>query len=345
MARLPKLPKLPKPPKLPDLLERKIYKTGQTRGADDDEIYQNRVSRTGTVLIPHACFKRWLMPNKQAYEKGSIVLISPDTYFKDAHIAATLLKDGLTLGVNALVFYETKTQWRDNNPETLKWTPAHKRIAPPEGTLGGEYVARISATTATKDSEKINRGFTSKKPKGAGIRVYEYADKKTIAHCRLQLEALFWRCYDAHKVAVFNEMKEEDATLRKTYILSECHKNGLLDLERITAARMLNGAGQTICPLCLEPLSAQGFFNRMAQAEGRVVLDLTITQLNLFHIEELRLGEWNHRPYNLGWGHHHCNVVVKDSGITKTLKWMQDVVTRNITEGHLQTPVSSNKAI
>ena len=35
-------------PKLPSLLDRKIYKTGQTRGADDDEIYQNRVSRTSS---------------------------------------------------------------------------------------------------------------------------------------------------------------------------------------------------------------------------------------------------------------------------------------------------------
>lgn len=28
---------------LPKLLKTKIYKTGQTRGADDDSIYQNRV--------------------------------------------------------------------------------------------------------------------------------------------------------------------------------------------------------------------------------------------------------------------------------------------------------------
>ena len=32
-------------PKLPQLLERKLSKTGQTRGADDDVIFQNRVSR------------------------------------------------------------------------------------------------------------------------------------------------------------------------------------------------------------------------------------------------------------------------------------------------------------
>lgn len=41
-------------PKLPQLLDRKIYKTGQTRGADDDVIYQNRVARNSTVLIPYS---------------------------------------------------------------------------------------------------------------------------------------------------------------------------------------------------------------------------------------------------------------------------------------------------
>ena len=42
-----------RPPKLPNLLGRKISKTGQTRGADDDVIYQNRVNRSNTVLIPY----------------------------------------------------------------------------------------------------------------------------------------------------------------------------------------------------------------------------------------------------------------------------------------------------
>ncbi len=36
--------------------------------------------------------------------------------------------------------------------------------------------------------------------------------------------------------------------------------------------------------------------------EGRVVPDLTVTEVSLFHIRELRTGEFNHRPYNLGWG-------------------------------------------
>ncbi len=325
--------------KLPQLLDRKIYKTGQTRGADDDEIYQNRVSRTSTVLIPHDYFENWCLPDDQIYEKGSIVLISPDNYFGDPNITENLAKDGLTLGLNALVFYETKVQWNAHNPDDLHWTPADQRSTP----LGGQYVARIPATTATENGEKINCGFTSTRKKGAGIRVYEYASAQTIDHCRLQLEALFWQCHDADAVVVANGMTALEAFARKEAILDECRQNQLLDLERITAARMLNKAGQTICPLCLETLSAQGFFNRMEQAQGRAVLDLTITQLNLFHIKELRLGEWNHRPYNLGWGHHHCNIVVKDSGIAKTLKWMREVLERNATEDHL--PANSNKEI
>src|SRR3954470_23561258 len=90
-----------KPPKLPMLLERKIYKTGQTRGADDDVIYQNRVSRTSTVLIPYFFWNVNLL--KTGFENGFIVLISPTIYFSDEKIADKLASQGLILGENLLV--------------------------------------------------------------------------------------------------------------------------------------------------------------------------------------------------------------------------------------------------
>jgi len=130
-------------------------------------------------------------------------------------------------------------------------------------------------------------------------------------------------------------MSAEEAAERKAAVLEKCESDRLLDLEQLRQARIVNKSGRTICPLCLEELSSQGFFSRMEQAEGRAVLDLTITQLNLFHIAELRMGVFNHRPYNLGWGHHHCNVVVKDAGIFETLQWMQEILQRNAAEGHL----------
>ena len=328
-------------PKLPKLLNRKISKTGQTRGADNDVIYQNRVNRSSTVLIRYENWKTCAKPQDgtNSYESGFIVLLSPTAYFGNPKITEELAANGLVLGTNALVFYETREQWNANNPESLGWKVAAKRSAP----LGGDYVARVPART-TKDkakAKKIISGFHKTKPKGAGIRVYEYASKATIAKCRLQLEALFWLCADSEKVASFNGMKAEDATARKAAILAECKEAGLLDTKILSKARILNPQEKTICPLCLEELTGQGFFNRMEQAEGRVVPDLTVTQVNLFHITELKTGVLNHQPYNVGWGHHHCNVVVKDSGILKTLVWMRDVVKRNIADGHL--PVE-NKA-
>lgn len=45
---------------IPKPVQTKIYKTGQTRGADDDVIYQNRVGRNSTVLIPFLEFDRFI---------------------------------------------------------------------------------------------------------------------------------------------------------------------------------------------------------------------------------------------------------------------------------------------
>jgi ribosomal protein L34 len=137
-------------------------------------------------------------------------------------------------------------------------------------------------------------------------------------------------------------MTETNRDLRRESKLRACEQTGLLDLKRLSDARIVNKKGRTVCPLCLEELSSQGFFSRMEQAEGRAVLDITVTHLNLFHIEELRMGSFNHRPYNLGWGHHHCNVVVKDSGILKTLGWMHMVVQKNIDDGHFAPPNKGN---
>lgn len=335
---MPRQTRTPKPPKLPQLLDRKIYKTGQTRGADDDVIYQNRVSRSSTVLIPYSLWEQTRLPplGDDAFENGFIALISPSDYFNNPNITRELAARELEIGVNALVFYQTRVEWLENNPETQGWVAAQNRRNP----LGGQYVARIAATTAVDNGEKIIRGFNTTTTKGAGIRLFEYSSASVINECRLQLEALFWLCRDALDIAQQNDMTLENANARKAHILAQCETNGLLDLTRLRQARIINAAEKTICPLCLEELSGQGFFSKLEQAEGREVHDLTVTQLNLFHITELRFGAYNHRPYNLGWGHHHCNVVVKDSGIIETLEWMHEVVQRNIDDGHF-TPANN----
>jgi len=317
-------------PKLPKLLQNKIYKTGQTRGADDDVIYQNRVARNSAVLIPYQFTTPIVYPEGEgAFENGFIVLISPKIYFGDKKIAAALKKRKLVLGENSLVFYETRQDWENYNPEKLGWKPAKSRNAP----LSGHYVARVPATTAIKNSGKIICGFNTKSNKGAGIRFYEYASLQTINEVRTQLEAVYWLAYDSVEATVQNGMTKDDADTRMTDILSKSEELGLLDYDRLRKARVIDKDRQAVCPLCKEKLSAASFYSRMAQVSGREVPDITVTEINLFHISELRPGEYNHKPYNLGWGHHHCNVVTKDAGIPKTLEWMQQVLERNREEG------------
>ena len=328
-------------PPLPQLLSRKIYKTGQTRGADDDQIFQNRVSRASTVLIPYDVWTHHFAEWEGYFENGFIVLISPSNYFDHLQNDAGLAAVRLRLGRNALVFYETRAEWYSNPPDTLQWQEAQNRTSP----LGGQYVTRIAATTATGDAgSRIVQGFNTTKSKGAGIRVYEYASPAVIEECRLQLEMLYWSCFDSEAIVVAYGMEDAEATVRKEQILDACRRRGLLDVDQLTQARIVNANGRTICPLCLEELSGKGFFSRMAQAVGREVQDLTITQINLFHIDELRTGVFNHRLYNLGWGHHHCNVVVKDAGIDKQrLRWMKELLRAEYSEqGYLREENNGN---
>ena len=236
-----------------------------------------------------------------------------------------LAKTGLSLGTNCLLFYETRAEWNEYNPIDKGLDIPNQRQNP----LGGEYVARVPATTSTEDGGKIYVGYTETSMKGAGIRLYEYASAFMIKKCRLQLEAEFWLCKDSLDVVQQFGMTKEEAEERKKTCLERCKASGLLDYEKLMENRIIDKDKNTICPLCLEKLSGYGFFNRMPQAEGREVPDLTVTEINLFHIDELKYGKFNHRPYNLGWGHHHCNVVVKDAGIQPTLEWLKSVLERN----------------
>ena len=309
-------------PKLPSLLDRKIYKTGQTRGADDDQIFQNRVGRNSTVLIPFPVWVQIPALHTIKYENGFIVLINPRDFFEVA--GGDISAHGLEIGRNALVYYERRDEWLEFHPDKYGFKPPTSRIAP----LGGQYVARIANTTAETD-ERINIGYTSTGLKGAGIRLYEYADIGTLGTTRIQLEAVFWHAVDAVEKMLDAGMTEDQIRIRRAAILDQAAQLGLLDYAQLEEARIINADREVVCPLCLEPISVAGFLSRLPQASGRERHDLTVTEINLFHIQELGYGVFNHRPYNLGWGHHHCNVVCKDSGILPTLEWMASVMRRN----------------
>nr|WP_090340985.1 BstXI family restriction endonuclease [Mycolicibacterium malmesburyense]CRL70666.1 BstXI restriction endonuclease [Mycolicibacterium malmesburyense] len=309
----------------------KLSKTGQTRGAETDEVFQNRVSRNSTVLIRHSQFDRSAKPDDgpDGYENGFIVLVDPDWYFDHVDADALLEKNGLSIGDNALLFFERQSQWdahggQTSLPNGKPFVPATSRRTP----LGGTYVARVHATTAYGDAS-ITEGYAQSSVRGAGIRDYEYASSTTIAATKLQLEALVWLCVDALDVVIAAGMSPEGASQRSRGILAEAESAGLLDWDRLRQVRAIDDGHRTICPLCLELVEAVGFIQRSEQVEGRETWDNKITPINLFHIEELRPGSLLHRPYNLGWGHHHCNVVAGDKGIPFTLDWMKRVIENN----------------
>lgn len=303
---------------LPKGISRKLDKTKQTRGAEDDEIYQNRVCRNSTVLIYFQDYQTYRHLNK-SFEHGFIVLISPCDYFTNKFLKF----DELKLGENMLVFYETRKDWVEF-PIKDNWAPATSRTNP----LGGEYVARVPANTASENNEKVFKGYTSTDLKGAGIRVYEYADSETLEKTRTQLEFIFWHCFDIDEFIKNNEEKEHLEEQRKA-CLTKAYQLDIDDIKMLQQVRILNSKKHTICPLCLKEMSAFSFDKKIAQSDGRYVPDTTVTETSLFHIKELRNGEFNHKTYNLGWGHHFCNVVVKDAGIDNTLKWMEQVLSDN----------------
>ena len=114
----------------------------------------------------------------------------------------------------------------------------------------GEYIARIPATTANEDGDKIIVGYNSSSLKGAGIRVYEYADTETIGLCKIQLEYAFWQCYDINSFIEFSD-DSEAMSARKLNIEKACKREkGLADTKKLIESRILNHKGQTICPLC-----------------------------------------------------------------------------------------------
>ncbi|MCX7538344.1 BstXI family restriction endonuclease [Corynebacterium sp. P5875] len=324
-------------PKLPSLIDRKLYKTGQTRGAAVQEIYQNRVLRNSTVLIPWEYWDACKVPDDGTgkYENGFIVLLDPDWYLATSDADTILKAEGVELGVNAVLYFQKRSQWNsagikegDLLPNGLPLVPPTSRTSPINGTL----LARMHSTTSEKD-KRITIGYNEKALRGAGIRVYEYASQETIKKARLQLEAYFWLSSDSIAAVVNEGMKQSDATSRRDSVLAKASDAGLLDRDQLQELRIIDEDNATICPLCLERIPASLFFKRGEQAEGRETWDITVTEVSLFHIEELRVGKFQHKPYNLGWGHHFCNVVTKDSGIEGTLEWMDVVVQRNRRSG------------
>lgn len=314
-------------PKLPRLLQSKIYKTGQTRSANDDVIYQNRANRNGTVLIPFESIHLFDISifTSNRFESGFIVIISPEDYYTNPETLVIMKARKLKLGVNVILFYETRAQWNAFNPYKNKLIVAEKRTSP----IDGHFVARV-LSSPSRDEEKIILGFNTSRCKGAGIRVAEYASLLTIKSCYLQLEYLFWLCYNSKEVALGAGMTEIEIENRMTVISTACDNQKLSNNDRLYKTRIIDNVKNTICPLCLKKINAEAFLLNFLESDEKSDIDKDISPINLFYINQLKTGEFNHSPYNLAWGHHNCNMICKETGVIETIKWMKEVVVNTI---------------
>lgn len=302
---------------LPDEVWDKIDKTAMTRGAQpkDRVPYQNRVRRWNRAVIPFD-FKNSFPEG--GYENGYTIMVRPDEYFaEDTREKREDFPGDVEIGENAFVFYSTRDEW-DRFPPKDDWEPCRyvdaegeeKRSMRGEVYHEGEYIARAPATVS---DDKVVKG------KAQGIRFFEYASTRETREAQFQLAFLAWKT---------EGMEEQAGKSMPDRLKTILHEHDLADIEKFEQANILHD-GTTICPLCREPIKAEELMSEVELAEGRENLHNRITEANLFHIDALRPGEFNNKPYKLGWGHHHCNQVVHDSGVKETLDWMEQVLRNN----------------
>jgi hypothetical protein len=300
---------------LPEEIKKKINKTKQTRGAQPYERvpFQNRVNRTGIALVPYS-FRAKLHP--EGFSDGYRVMVRPSEYFERSGVVRKDFDAKVKLGENAFVYYDNRRAWRELPPAT-SWSVCEDR------TGNGHYLARVPANTANDEQEA--REIVIGEPQG--IRFFEYASPKDVEHTVAQLAWLAWQTLGIDAVRT-----DGGKGIPKS-LAAVLEKHKLADAEKFLALggliRLASGELRTVCPLCRAEIDAAGLMSRVEQMEGREVFDLTITEINLFHLKELRPGEYNHRPYNLAWGHHHCNAVARDNGVAVTVNWMAGVLERH----------------
>jgi hypothetical protein len=141
--------------------------------------------------------------------------------------------------------------------------------------------------------------------------------------------------YEFSKKAYAAASKSKDEFFRlynniKNQIESYCQEHNLLDFDKLEAIRAWDKRKeQPICPLCLETLEAKDFLEVDAQANGREEEDNTRSKISLMHIHALKPGELNHRTYNLGWGHRHCNTIQEDLDIEEVIQVLRKIVKNN----------------
>lgn len=188
---------------------------------------------------------------------------------------------------------------------------------------------------------------------GLGNYDFDYADSEMIFKVKLQMLMLVFLCkskggesFPEYVINNFDKIKNnkeetrtllnkirkpnqyiEDFTAAITELKDKCEESGLLQYDKLTESGCWGS--KPICPLCCKEIYIDDFFSEIKQMEGREVFDNTQREIVLMHINPLKPGEFNHRIYNLGWGHNFCNLIQGDNTIDNTIRQLEDIVNRH----------------
>lgn len=206
-------------------------------------------------------------------------------------------------------------------------------------------------------SQKVKEMFNieGKAPEQSGLGNYEYdyANEETIDNVKFQIlflllnsnsedgQSSFEFIYDNSEKLMdageTNTFKKYMSGPRDKYLndamnefklfSSACYEKKLLNFLELEKLGVWNTkTKKAICPLCRKPIFIEEFFKDIEQMEGRQVLDNTQKEIVLMHVNALRPGKLNHRPYNLGWGHNYCNLIQGDEDIFETIEKLKEIV-------------------
>lgn len=189
------------------------------------------------------------------------------------------------------------------------------------------------------------------KQAGLGNYDYDYANPETMENVKYQMLYLVLTCkshkgesfpeYICNNFADIQDRKDTTAFEKmvqnsRKYISAfnrefelftkECERRELLNFEELQELGVWSIKNSNpICPLCHKPLFVDEFFDDIKQMEGRQVIDNTQKSIVLMHVEALRPGKFNHRHYNLGWGHNYCNLIQGDKDISETIEVLKEI--------------------
>ena len=301
------------------------------------------------------------------YKRGYAVRINPKEYFDSDGSRRKDFPKSLELGKNSFLYFKDIKDWKSYGKfcngfeEVVELSTNHSGQ---KRSWFGEYCKFINNTKPEKVSLICGSGYSKQRaadkkqleskllkklekygdlsnfeidkkfPAQAGLGNfdYDYASRDEANNICDQLT------YMALKIPGFKstlKSQNDSITMKdinelEKRITKRCQDKNLLDFNKLSAVGAWDKINNCpICPLCKVKIRADEFLETASQVDGRKEEDNTRAEIVLMHIKALRPGEFNHRTYNLGWGHMHCNAIQSDMTIDEALAELKRILKKN----------------